>query len=166
MTKSDAMYGAIGRGDIKTVRELIAQSPKLLTVYVVNKSWLHWAAQDDNIEIMQTLVEAGIPINQLTKDGVDTPLETAATQGHYDACQWLLDHGADINHGLGKVATPIFSAIYSRSLKLVELFVDRGADLSAKFGPPPKIDLIRFATENGSPEILQFLKERMKRRRS
>jgi len=48
-------------------------------------------------------------------------------------------------------------------LELVKLFVKCGADLSATFGPRPKIDVIRFATENGSQEILQFLKEHLEK---
>jgi ankyrin repeat protein len=156
VTNEDAMYGAIARGDTDTVRELVANDPSVLKIYVVEKNWLHWAAQDGRPDIMEVLVNAGLSIDQLTSDGTSTPLEIAAGQGQYRACEWLLDHGADINRGLGQSATPIFSAIYSKSLDLVELFVARGANLGATFGDP-KIDPISFATVHGTPAILNFL---------
>jgi ankyrin repeat protein len=154
---SKGMYGAIVRGDIETVRTLISKDPAVLKQHVANQSWLHLAAQEGNVAIMDVLIAAGMPIDQQTVDGTRPPLKVAAAQGHQEACAWLLDHGADINLGLGKSATPIFSAIYSKSLKLVELFVERGADLCATFGPPPKMDVIRFAEEHGTPEVVSFL---------
>jgi ankyrin repeat protein len=163
MTNENAMYRAIILGETANARTLITKDPEVLKLFVINKSWLHWAAQEGNIELMELFVKAGIPIDLLTSDGADTPLETAAGFGHYEACKWLIDHGADVNHGLGKSSTPVIDAIYSKSLELVELFVQRGADLSVKFGPPPQIDVISFAKTNGTPEIVSFLKKRMNR---
>lgn len=53
--------------------------------------------------------------------------------------------------------TPVFSAIFSRSLKLVELFGARRANLRAAFGDPP-IDVLRFAKQYGTPAIVDFLR--------
>lgn len=166
MKTEDAMYKAVGLGDADAVRRLVAKDPSVLKIFAVNDSWLHWAAMEGSVDVMEALVDAGISVDQLTEDGTNTPLQKAAAQGHLEACMWLLDHGADVNHGLGKVATPIFSAIYSRSLELVKLFVDRGADLSATFSKSPKIDVLRFARENGSPEILKFLKDRIGKKKA
>jgi ankyrin repeat protein len=152
------MYGAIARGDVGTVRKLAASDPSVLEVYVVGKNWLHWAAQDGHTEIMGMLVGAGMSIDQLTRDGSSTALEIAAGQGHYKACEWLLDHGADINRGLGGSPTPIFSAIYSKSLKLVQLFVERGANLGATFGDL-NITVMSYAKRHGTPEIVAFLQK-------
>src|SRR5690606_234160 len=116
----------------------------------------HWAAQKGNIEIMEVLLDFGLSVDVLRSDGGDAPLDVAAGHGHYRACEWLLDHGADINRGLGNAATPIFSAVYSRSLELVALFIDRGANLEATFGEP-KIDIIEYATKYGSPNIIKLL---------
>lgn len=164
MTNRDAMYGAIARDDVATVRKLIARDPSVLEVRFLTGSWLHLAAQSGRVEIIAVLAHAGLPIDQLTDEG-ETPLDSAAGQGHYDACVWLLDHGADINHGLGESATPIFSAIFSKSLELVKLFVERGADLGATFGNP-RIDVIAYATSYGTSEIVSFLRGRLKRRKA
>jgi uncharacterized protein len=165
VTNGTAMYGAIARGDSGTVRKLVVSDPSVLKSYFLEDSWLHLAAQMGHTEIMEVLVNAGLSVDQLTRDGTRTPLDTAAGQGHYRACEWLLDHGADINHGLGESATPIFSAIFSKSLALVQLFVERGANLSAAFGNP-RIDIISYAERYGTPAIVDFLRESLNRHES
>jgi ankyrin repeat protein len=150
------MYGAIVRNDVKTVRRLIHQDRSVLDAYFLEDSWLHRAAMLGRIDIMAVLVEAGMPVDKLTADGYRTPLDAAAGQGHYQACEWLLDQGADINHGFGMSATPLFSAIFSKSRELVELFIRRGASLDATFGRP-KIDVPSYALTYGTPEITRFL---------
>lgn len=160
MKPEDAMGGAIVRGDIATIRSLLATHPQLLHVYEMRKNWLHLAAQKGNVDIMALMLDAGLPIDQPTTDGGDTALSIAATQRRYQACIWLLDHGADINYGLKKKATPVFSAIYGNSLEIVDLFVKRGADLTATFGHPPR-DVIGFSKVYGTPQITALLRENL-----
>jgi ankyrin repeat protein len=157
MESKDAMYGAIARGDTNAVRNILKEDPTVLTIHVVNKSWLHWAAQDGNIEIMDIFAAAGLPVDCLTSDGYSTPLDVAAGQGNLEACRWLLDHGAALNRGLGVSATPVFSAIYGKSIDVVKLFVERGANLNAVFGEE-MIGVIRYAENYGTPDIVGFLK--------
>lgn len=158
MNESIAMYGAIARNEFEVVRGLVARDPSLTHGSFMDKSWLHWAAMLGRIEIMEILAESGAAVDGTTCDGdCSTPLEVAAGQGRYAACEWLLDRSADIDHGLGRHATPIFGAVFGKSLELVRLFVQRGADLRATFGEP-KIDLIRYAERYGTPEILEYLR--------
>lgn len=158
MKSEDAMYGAIVRGDTVSVKEILQNDPSVLTTFAVKKSWLHWAAQKGNIDIMEVLVSAGLPVDCLTSDGTSTALNIAAGQGRLEACKWLIDHGADINRGLGVLATAIFSGIYSKSLDVVKLFVERGADLNSVFGDQ-EIDVIGYAERFGTPEIVSFLRQ-------
>jgi len=53
-------------------------------------------------------------------------------------------------------ATPVFSAIYGKSLDVVKLFVERGADLNAVFGEET-IGVIGYRENHGTPEIVGFL---------
>jgi ankyrin repeat protein len=160
MNSSNKMYVAIVRNEADTIRQVIADDPSLLTRFYLEDSWLHMAAEAGRIEIMEILINAGLDVDRLTSDSMRTPLDTAAGQGHFKPCEWLLDHGADINHGLGKQATPIFSAVFSKSLSLVELFVNRGANLNARFGDP-SVDLISYAQQHGTPEIVTYLRSRV-----
>lgn len=160
MKPEDAMGGAIVRDDIATIHSLLATHPQLLHVYEMRKNWMHHAAEMGRVDIMAVLLNAGLPIDQPTTDGGDTSLSIAAGQRRYQACIWLLDHGADINYGLGKKATPVFSAIYGNSLEIVTLFVERGADLTATFGDPPR-DVIGFSETYGTPQITALLRENL-----
>jgi hypothetical protein len=51
----------------------------------------------------------------------------------------------------------VFSAIYGKSLDVVKLFVERGADLNAVFGEET-IGVIGYRENHGTPEIVGFLK--------
>jgi ankyrin repeat protein len=161
MDDAHKMYGAVIRGDVGAVRGLVASAPAVLKDSFVEKSWVHWAAQMGRTEILEVLLDAGLSVDLLSDAG-ETPLEIAAGQGHYGTCEWLLDHNADINQGLGQSATPVFSAIFSQSLDLVKLFVARGADLGATFGDP-KIDILSYAGRYGTPAITEFLGNTMNR---
>jgi hypothetical protein len=156
MTSKDKLYGAIARDDTKAAREAVVRDPSVVALPFLGATWLHLAAQMGRIGIMEVLVDAGLAVDQPTQEGTGTPLESAAGQGHYQACEWLLDHGADINHCLGVSATPIFSAVFSKSFNVVKLFVERGADLGATFGDPPR-DVITYAQVYGTPEIVAYL---------
>jgi len=158
MQAEDTMYGAIVRGDVSKVRELVSSDPAILKHLVVHKSWLHLAAQKGNIDVMRVMVDAGLPVDQLTEDGGSTPLNIAAGQGHHDACEWLLDHGADVNYGYGVKATPIFSAIFGGQLPVVALLIRRGARLDAAFGEPRQT-VLTYAQRHGTNEISTFLAE-------
>lgn len=156
MTNQTVMHGAIARNDVETVRRLVSRDRSVLDEFFLANSWLHQAAMHGRVEIMAVLVEAGMPIDKLNADGDETPLAVAAGQGHYQACEWLLGRGADINHGIGRIATPLLDAIFSKSLGLVELFVHRGARLDATFGHP-KIDVLSYALRHGASDIVRFL---------
>ncbi len=160
MTGEAAMYGAIVRGDTETVKELLENDPSILKVTRVGKNWLHWAAQRGHTGVAKVLVEAGLAVDELTDDGTGTALDIAAGQGRIDACRWLIEHNADINRGFGQSATPIFSAIYGKSLSVVTLFVNKGARVDAEFGEPA-IDVLSYANQYGTSEIVEFLQQEM-----
>lgn len=158
MTNESAMYGAVVRGDTLVVKELVQSDPSVLEISKVGKNWLHWAAQRGHTDIAMVLVKAGLQVDKLTDDGASTALDIAAGQGRLDSCRWLISQDADINRGFGESATPIFSAIYGRSLEVVKLFVEEGARLDAEFGDPV-MDVLGYAKQYGTPEIVEFLQQ-------
>lgn len=159
MTNEAIMYAAVVQGDIMVVKELVRNDPSILQVSKVGKNWLHWAAQRGHTDIAAVLVEAGLEVDKLTDDGTSTALDIAAGQGRLDSCKWLIAQSADINRGFGKCATPIFSAIYGKSIEVVKLFVEEGARLDAEFGEPV-INVVGYAKQYGTPEIVEFLQQR------
>ena len=154
------MYGAIVRGDVEAVQELLRSDPPLLHASKVGKNWLHWAAQRGNTDIGQMLVDAGLEVDSRTDDGTSTALDIAAGLGRVETCRWLIEQNADVNQGFGQSATPIFRAIYGKSLEVVKLLTDHRARLDSKFGEPA-IDVLSYAKQYGTPEIVAFLQQEM-----
>jgi ankyrin repeat protein len=56
----------------------------------------------------------------------------AALSKHVETARLLLDHGAEINGTNNNGMTPLHYAAESDSVLMVQLFLDRGADVIAK----------------------------------
>ncbi len=96
---------------------------------------LNFAARSGRIEAMALLFERGADLDSAPYQA--TPLTQAVLNGHLDAIDWLLDHGADINkksgYGEPKSATPLhFAAAWGGQLEAAKLLVARGADLTIR----------------------------------
>ncbi len=96
---------------------------------------LVWACKSNRVAVLDLLRNAG---GNLASDPYrGTPLIWAAACNSLEAANWLLDHGADIDqkatfggltHGQGITALNI--AAQSGHLPMVQLLVERGADLA------------------------------------
>ena len=123
---------------------------------------LSWAARNDQLESMATLVELGANVNANPYRG--TPLLWSVYDDRVAAAAWLLDHGADSDlrhdfggarHGVSAVAMHL-SAQYS-SLKCLRLLLDRGADPTIKdesYGGTP-LGWAQHAEAEAAIEVLQ-----------
>ena len=108
MEPSAEFLAAIKRGDKDVVTSLIAAHPELLRLAGDGgKTGLHWAAELDQAEVAQILVDAGSDIEARASWGA-SPLDWAATMGSARAAKFLLSRGASgfnliIAAGLGKL---------------------------------------------------------------
>lgn len=100
----------------------------------LSTSPLHIAAGYGSIELLDYLLQEGLPIEIQAADG-RTPLFDAVLNGKYEATKFLLEKGANPNH-IAKVCTlkmaetPIFSSIVTNRHDLFELLCDKGAKLN------------------------------------
>ena len=94
-------------------------------------SGLHFAAQNDNSDLMELLIAEGADVNYSDdKDAVwkHTPLHVAARESNISACKVLLNHGADANAQVLRLRwTPLCYAVSKGDFKVVELLLQRGA---------------------------------------
>ena len=157
-----AAAAAIGRTEVvKFLAERGADINKELPD-TINGSALAAAAGGGHIKIVTFLVERGADINKTLPGGTPgSALAVAAQNGHASVAEFLLDRGAEPNMPLrhGRSASALEAAIYgvglhrpsfvvigrrqppddsalaearSRETKMVELLIDRGADVNMR----------------------------------
>ena len=81
---------------------------------------------DMPIEMFQWCVDRGSDVNATYTYG--TPLFKHASRGRYEACKFLLEHGADPNALDYSEETPLFNAATSGNTDVVKLLLSYGAD--------------------------------------
>ncbi|WP_103350340.1 ankyrin repeat domain-containing protein [Amycolatopsis sp. CA-128772] len=103
----------------------------------VRNEALAWAARNDRVDALKTLVEHGAAVDADVYRG--TALTWAAAQGRLEAVRTLLDFGADVNfrgtfggpnHGEG--VTALHLAAQSGHLDVIRTLVENGADPGAR----------------------------------
>ena len=112
---------------------------------------LHFAARQGHYAAVQTLLDAGADINQITGGDKTSPLLIAIVNGHFDLAQYLLEKGADPTLASENGATPLYAvlnvqwapkALYPQPraytqqklgyLDLMKQLLDKGVDVNAR----------------------------------
>jgi hypothetical protein len=90
----EEMLKAAERGDAVRVRQLLEADSTLANAKGAhNKTPLHWAAEENHLEVAKLLLAAGADLNAETTWGM-TPLAWAANMGSRPVAEVLLGHGA------------------------------------------------------------------------
>lgn len=120
-------------GSIKRVLRLGAQ---LDVVDNDGYSPLIWSITAENWDVfdyLMTFDAVRSSLNLFSKDG--TALHFASYNGNVKAVEALLDHGADIDlHGGAPVGTPLMEAILGKSDAVIQLLIQKGAQLDQPAG--------------------------------
>ncbi len=95
---------------------------------------LHAAALHAGAETIEALLAHGAPIDARTKEGL-TPLLMAIGNGRGpDAARALIRRGADVNAAARGGMTALHLAIAENDVELVDLLIERGADVRTRDG--------------------------------
>ncbi|HSP66327.1 MAG TPA: ankyrin repeat domain-containing protein, partial [Bryobacteraceae bacterium] len=92
---------------------------------------LHWAANEDDLDTVSLLIQAGANVKAKDRYGF-TPLYFAATNGSAAVIRRLLDAGADPNAADASGETALMTATRSGSIEAVKALLQHGADVKAK----------------------------------
>jgi uncharacterized protein len=107
---------------------------------------LIYAAREGCLECVQSLIEAGANVNQVTNYGW-TPLLTATQNRHYKLASYLLEKGANPNLANKGGWAPLYLATDNRNiesgdypvrkpdmdhLEFIKLLIDKGANVNAR----------------------------------
>ena len=116
---------------------------------------IHNAAQGDEVDKLQLLLEEGIYPDVRDEVG-NTPLLYAAAAGSINAARLLLEKGASVNAANNRGQTPLMSSLRTDSnLFLVKLLIDNGANIEAQDRDGNRPLLI--AAENSAAQITRLL---------
>ena len=109
---------------------------------------LHMATIDNDMKMVKLLLERGANLNSVTDDG-ETPLHHACQYGSHKLVRFYLKWGANINQE-SECGTPIFQAISQGYLLIVDILLEKGADLD-----------LMDPNGGGVEDALQALKDRI-----
>jgi hypothetical protein len=145
---------ALRSGDVGLMRSLLRANPGMLTYHLSGRTWLHRAAERDDLPMATMLVEEGIDIN--STPATVTPLDSALREPAGHVARWMITNGARIEPGNGHRASSLCTAAGNSTAEVVQLLLDRGADVNYVYGDPPQNALSR-ATARGDKEIISLL---------
>ena len=95
----------------KTVLSWLLNDPIKAMDEVINHNLLlHQAIMENKFSLAKGLVKLGANVNEKNDDDA-TPLHLAAARGTASFCQFLLDHGADIDATDSQMAIPLYYAL-------------------------------------------------------
>ncbi|KAH8021483.1 hypothetical protein HPB51_015879 [Rhipicephalus microplus] len=105
-----------------------------------NKTPLHYAVENNHVEIARFLLEKGVDPNCSSSTGL-TALHLAAMRGGVPMCQLLMDHGAATDVLADGNKTPLFLAATNDRPRIVAFLLDKcvtGQTAAIKFQRTPE----------------------------
>jgi len=123
---------AAQRGDAEEVKRRLAagDDPNAFDPTSLRTA-LHWAAKNNNVEIIDALLSGGANVSLVEKMGRG-PLALAAESGSVDAMRRLLDSHAEVNARDEHGGSPILWAAGLGSPEAVQVLLEAGADVNVQ----------------------------------
>lgn len=155
---------AIKLGDLVTVSKALCEDRSRFNWNVRPfGSWLHIAAANGQLRIVEWLIEQGMNVNQMAGVSESGPLDEAASNGHLETVRCLINHGATLDTS-NSVGNPLFGAIHGGHADVAKLLIESGIDTAVKYTGEnmTNMDALAFAKEWGRSEIVALLEARSK----
>jgi ankyrin repeat protein len=146
---------AISRNNAETLQFVLAfKGAKRL---LATKNQLFMALKRGTSKIAEILLEAGAPIDHVTKDG-ETCLTHACATGNEQVASKLLEAGLDPNQNKNNQPSLLCKAIVRRDVRMVQMLLDHGANIlvSNAMSRSP----FGMAINTGQKDIIEALVQR------
>jgi len=147
---------AAERGDLEAVRMLLRDGADVNGAQSDGTTALHWAAMNDDVQIVEVLLYAGATVKPTTRLGGYTPLHLAGRNGHGDVVRALLEGGADANGFTNTGVTSLHFAAQANSAESIRTLVEHGAEVDARDSRSNRTPLM-FAAVGNSTAAMQAL---------
>ena len=144
------------RGDIATVRSLIARHADVNAPQGDGMTALHWAADRGDSTLTAELLRAKATVSARTRIGAYTPLHIASRTGNPAVVRALLSAGSDVKATTTSGATALHLAAAAGNADVVSALLEKGADPNAResnWGQTPLI----FAAEYGRAAAIRVM---------
>lgn len=149
---------AAQQGSVEQVRALLQQGADVNAAQSDGLTALHWAAMNNNREMVDLLLYAGATVRPLTRVGGYMPLHLAARSGHAEVTEALLKAGADANAWTSTGVTALHFAALANSPATIRALAAAGADLNAADRYQSRTPLI-FASGRNAIDAVSTLLE-------
>ena len=127
----DELHDAIWRGEVDTVKQLIASGAQINVSDSNGDPYLREAVWRGHDEVVRVLASAGADVNAVGSDN-NPMLHSAAWRGNAGMVQILVDVGADVDAKDADGDPLLHEAIWRDHRDVVRILVEAGADVNAR----------------------------------
>lgn len=145
---------AVEKGETFQIQALLSKDMDVNEPQADGMTALHWAAQNDNLELATKLLNRGANASAENNYGV-TPLYLACVNGNGSLTEQLLNSGADPNTTIRGGETVLMAAARTGKVSAVKALIKAGADIEAKERKDQTA--IMWAAFEGHLEVVQTL---------
>lgn len=144
------------KGDLASVRALIARGARVNEAQGDGMTALHWAAERGDSAMTAVLIRAKANVGATTRIGEYTPLHVAAKGGRSPIVKALLKAESDANARTASGATALHFAAAAGDTISIAALLARGVDANARENEWQQTPLI-FAAANGRNDAIRVL---------
>ncbi len=128
------IFEAAALGEVKIVKQLLDEKPRLLDNYSTDGfTLLGLAAFFGHLDLAQELLEKGADPNIAANNQFKVaPIHSACATSNLKMAALLIQNGADVNAKQMQDVTSIHSAAHNGQTELVQILFDNRADINAK----------------------------------
>lgn len=153
----EALTEAIETENTQRLREIVQEHRRQVIDASRLAEFLALAAERNKLKSLETLVDLGADVN--SQYMMSEPAYWAAFDGAYEAVEWLLDHGANLNRNKNGVpeCRTLDAAAIAGHLNIVKLLVERGAAIN---GAHPEHNALSMAMTHGRTDVVEYLRSK------
>jgi ankyrin repeat protein len=152
------MADAAMRGDVASVRKLIASHVDVNAAQGDGMTALHWAAERGDTALTALLLKAHASVKAVTRIGNYTPLLIAAKSGNPAVIKALIKAGSDVNAITSNGTTPLHFAAAAGDPDALTALIEHGANVNAKDSAWGRTPLIFAAEKDRAAAITVLMK--------
>ncbi|MBR1442986.1 MAG: ankyrin repeat domain-containing protein [Firmicutes bacterium] len=148
-------------GDIEKLKNILDENKFLIEYEEKNGSWLHFAIEKGQKNVIEFLIDYGMDVNKSAGDNKISPLNAAVKKGDTKIIKLLLDKGAKTDTSK-LLRNPLFTAIYYGQYEAAKFLINNGIDITVTYeiSGGEKCDAFLFANIYGQRKTADYIKEK------